>query len=45
MFEALAHNRKSPTVKDIDNALVCLIKDKNTLNNGNAINTNKYFEG
>jgi AAA+ superfamily predicted ATPase len=43
MFEALAHNRKAPTLKDIDNALNRLVKDKNILNSGNAINTDKYF--
>lgn len=44
MFEALAHNRKVPTVKDIDNTLVRLVKDKNILNNGSSINTDKYFK-
>lgn len=44
MFEALAHNRKSPTSKDIDNALNRLVKDKNILNNGSTINTDKYFK-
>ena len=44
MFEALAHNRKSPTVKDIQNALNRLIKDKNILNNGKSINTDKYLK-
>jgi SpoVK/Ycf46/Vps4 family AAA+-type ATPase len=43
MFEALAHNRKLPTEKDIDNALTRLIKDKNLLNSG-AINMDKYFK-
>lgn len=42
MFEALAHNRKSPTEKDIQNALNRLVKDKNILNNG-RIATEKYF--
>jgi AAA+ superfamily predicted ATPase len=44
MFEALAHNRKSPTIKDIDNTLNRLVKEKNILNNGSAINTDKYFK-
>ena len=43
MFEALAHNRKVPTSKDIDNALNCLLKDKNILNNDRVVNTDKYF--
>jgi hypothetical protein len=45
MFEAIAHNRKAPTTKDIDNTLTRLVKDKNALNNGNTINTDKYFKG
>jgi hypothetical protein len=44
MFEALAHNRKAPTEKDINNTLIRLVKDKNMLNNGNTINTDKYFK-
>lgn len=44
MFEALAHNRKAPTEKDIQNALSRLIKDKNLLNSG-SINMDKYFKG
>jgi hypothetical protein len=44
MFEALAHDRKSPTEKDVQNALNRLIKDKNLLNNG-ALNMDKYFKG
>jgi SpoVK/Ycf46/Vps4 family AAA+-type ATPase len=44
MFEALAHKRKVPTVKDIDNSLVRVVKDKNLLNNGSTINTDKYFK-
>lgn len=44
MFEALAHNRKAPTIKDVDNTLNRLVKDKNILNNGNTINTDKYFK-
>lgn len=43
MFEALSHNRQVPNVKDIDNTLNRLIKEKNILNNGNSINTDKYF--
>lgn len=43
MFEALSHNRKSPTEKDIDNALTRLIKEKNLLN-PKSINTDKYFK-
>jgi hypothetical protein len=45
MFEALSHNRKAPSIKDIDNALATLIKEKNILKNGNSINTDKYFKG
>ena len=44
MFEALAHDRKAPTEKDVQNALNRLIKDKNLLNNG-AMNMDKYFKG
>lgn len=44
MFEALSHNRKSPTEKDIQNALNRLVKDKNILNNSKSINTDKYFK-
>lgn len=40
MFEGLAHNRKIPTVKDIQTALNRLIKDKN----GKSISTDKYFK-
>ena len=43
MFEALAHNRKIPTEKDVQNALNRLVKDKNILNSGSTINTDKYF--
>lgn len=43
MFEALAHNRKAPTPKDIQNSLDRLIKDKNLLNGG-AVNMDKYFK-
>jgi len=44
MFEALAHNRKAPTEKDIENALNRLVKDKNILSNNRTINTDKYFK-
>lgn len=44
MFEALAHNRKAPTEKDVKNALDRLVKDKNILSNGRAISTDKYFK-
>lgn len=44
MFEALAHKRKVPTIKDIDSSLERVVKDKNLLNNGNTINTDKYFK-
>lgn len=44
MFEALSHNRKSPTTKDIQNALSRLVKEKNLLNSNEAINTDKYFK-
>lgn len=44
MFEALAHNRKSPTEKDVQGALNRLVKDKNILNSG-RISTEKYFKG
>ncbi len=43
MFEALAHNRKVPTEKDIQNALNRLVKDKNLLNGG-SVNIDKYFK-
>jgi AAA+ superfamily predicted ATPase len=43
MFEALANNRKSPTEKDVQNALNRLVKDKNLLNSG-KISTEKYFK-
>jgi hypothetical protein len=42
MFEALSHNRKLPTVNDIDSTLNRLIKDKNAMG-GNSISTDKYF--
>lgn len=44
MFEALARNSKAPTEKDVDNTLNRLIKDKNLLNDGIEINTDKYFK-
>jgi hypothetical protein len=44
MFEALAHNRKIPTEKDVESALNRLVKDKNILNGGKTINTDKYFK-
>lgn len=43
MFEALAHNRKKPTEKDIQNALNRLVKDKNLLSGG-SVNIDKYFK-
>jgi AAA+ superfamily predicted ATPase len=43
MFEALSHNRKTPTEKDIDHALNRLVKEKNLLSN-KSINTEKYFK-
>ena len=43
MFEALAHNRKAPTPKDVQNSLDRLIKDKNLLNGG-VVNMDKYFK-
>jgi AAA+ superfamily predicted ATPase len=42
MFEALSHNRQVPSEKDVQNALNCLIKDKNIIGNG-RISTEKYF--
>jgi len=44
MFEALSHNRKTPTDKDIDNTLKRLIKDKSILKDATVINTDKYFK-
>jgi len=44
MFEALAHKKKVPTEKDVDNALNRLMKDKNILRNANKINTDRYFK-
>jgi hypothetical protein len=43
MFESLSHSRKNPTEKDIDIALMRLIKEKNILN-PKSINTDKYFK-
>lgn len=43
MFEAIAHNRKIPTEKDIDNALSRLVKEKNVLG-GKSISMDKYFK-
>lgn len=42
MYEAIAHNRKVPNSKDIDNALKSLLRDKNLLNSG--INTDSYLK-
>jgi hypothetical protein len=42
MFEALGHNRKSPTVRDVQTAFNRLLKDKRLLNGG-TINMDKYF--
>lgn len=44
MFEALSHNRKTPTIKDIENALIKLIKEKNVLSSNKSIKTEKYFK-
>jgi len=43
MYEALSRNRKAPTKADVKKALLCLIKDKNILNN-KMFNTSKYLE-
>lgn len=43
MFEALAHNRKVPTEKDMDRAFLRLVKDKNMVNNG-MISMDKYLQ-
>jgi hypothetical protein len=43
MFEALAHNRKTPSQEDVKNALNRLVKDKNLLSGG-SINIDKYFK-
>jgi len=42
MFEALSNNRKIPTLKDIQNALNILVKDKNMLNK--TVSLDKYLE-
>lgn len=44
MFEALSHDRKIPTERDVQNALNRLVKDKNLLSNG-QMNMDKYFKG
>lgn len=44
MFEALSHKRKKPTIKDIDTSFERVVKDSKLLNNGNTINTDKYFK-
>jgi len=44
MFEALSNNRKTPTVKDIDNTFARLIREKNSSDTGTEINTDKYFK-
>ena len=41
MFEALANNRKVPTLKDIQAALKILVKDKNILNK--TVSLDKYL--
>ena len=43
MFEALSNNRKVPADKDIAKALDRLMKDKNILKSGRAVNTERYF--
>jgi len=43
MFEALSHNRKAPTIKDIDNAFNRLIRDKNLLSS-RTIKTKNYLK-
>ncbi len=44
MFEALSHNKKLPTERDIEVSLARLVKDKNSLNGGRMISTDKYFK-
>jgi AAA+ superfamily predicted ATPase len=44
MFEALSHNKKAPSLKDIDNTFARLVKENSALNSGSAINTDKYFK-
>lgn len=43
MFEALSHDRKAPTMRDINDTLIRLIRDKNSLG-GNTISTDRYFQ-
>lgn len=43
MYEALSNNRKTPILKDIDNALNALVKEKTVSGISNVINTDKYF--
>jgi len=42
MFEAMSHNRKFPTSKDINYTIGRVLKDKNDVG-GNSINTDSYF--
>lgn len=44
MFEALSHNKKAPSIKDIDNTFARLVKENSALNSGSVINTDKYFK-
>jgi len=44
MFEAISHNRKKPSINDIEVTLTRLVKDKNIMNNNSAINTEKYLK-
>jgi SpoVK/Ycf46/Vps4 family AAA+-type ATPase len=44
MFEALSHNKKAPSLKDIDNTFARLVKENSALNSGSTINTDKYFK-
>jgi hypothetical protein len=43
MYEALSNNRPVPTVKDIDNSLLSLLRDKNLLSSNRVVDTDKYF--
>lgn len=43
MHEAISKKRKTPTEKDVNNAVNRLMKEKNILNN-KTINTEKYFK-
>jgi hypothetical protein len=43
MYEALSKNRKAPIKADVKKALLCLIKDKNILNNNKTVDTLKYL--